>query len=70
MGPARLAAVSGKPRKGVAQMPDSDADRFRKMADECREQAERAHSALDKERWLRLAGNWITMAQEADKRDR
>ena len=49
-------------------MPDTDADRFRKMADECREQAERAHSPLDKERWLKLAGNWITMAQEAEKR--
>jgi len=49
-------------------MPDTDADRFRKMADECREQAETAHSPLDKERWLRLAGNWITMAQEAERR--
>lgn len=63
-------SASGKLRKRVAQMPDSDADRFRKRADECREQAERAHSPLDKERWLRLAGNWITMAQEAEKRER
>jgi hypothetical protein len=23
----------------------------------------------DKEHWLQLAGNWITMAQEADKRE-
>jgi hypothetical protein len=29
-------------------MPETDADGFRKMADECREQAERAHSPLDK----------------------
>ena len=49
-------------------MPNDGADRYRKMADECREQAERAHSPLDKERWLRLAGNWITMAQEAEAR--
>jgi hypothetical protein len=62
--------LGGKPRKGAAQMPDNDADRYRKMADECREQAERAHSPLDKERWLRLAGNWIAMAQEADERER
>jgi hypothetical protein len=27
-----------------------------------------AHSI--RKRWLRLAGNWITMAQEADKRER
>jgi hypothetical protein len=49
-------------------MSKADADRYRKMADECREQAERALSPLDKERWLRLAGNWVTMAQEAEKR--
>lgn len=34
----------------------NDADRFRKMADECRDQADRAPSPLDKERWLKLAG--------------
>lgn len=51
-------------------MIDSDADRYRKMADECREEAERAHSPLDKERWLKLAGNWVTMAQESDARHR
>jgi hypothetical protein len=45
-----------------------DATRYRQQADECREQAEKAHSPLDKERWLRLAGNWITMAQDAEKR--
>jgi hypothetical protein len=49
-------------------MSSNDADRFRQQADECREQAERAMSPLDKERWLRLAGNWITMAQEAENR--
>jgi hypothetical protein len=49
-------------------MSSAEIDRYRKMADECREQGERAHSPLDKERWLRLAGNWITMAQEAEKR--
>jgi len=48
--------------------PDTDADRFRKTADACRKQAEKAHSPLDKERWLRPAGNWVTMAQEAEKR--
>ena len=55
-------------RGGEPIMPNDGADRYRKMADECREQAERAHSPLDKERWLRLAGNWITMAQEAEAR--
>jgi hypothetical protein len=49
-------------------MPNNDADRFRMQADECREQAARALSPLDKERWLRLAGGWIKMAEEAEKR--
>jgi hypothetical protein len=41
-------------------MPD-DAARFR-------EQAERAINPLDKERWLRLAGDWTKMAQDAEAR--
>ena len=45
-----------------------DAARFRKQADECREQAERAINPLDKERWLRLAGDWTKMAQDAEAR--
>jgi hypothetical protein len=49
-------------------MPNDDADRFREMADECREQAARSLSPLDKERWLKLAGDWIKMAEEAEKR--
>jgi hypothetical protein len=46
-------------------MPD-DVDKFRKQEDECREQAERAINPLDKERWLRLAGDWTKMAREAE----
>ncbi len=46
----------------------SDADRFRKLADECRDQAEKSHSPHDKERWLKLAGDWIKMAQDAEAR--
>lgn len=43
-----------------------DAARFRKLADECREQGERALNPLDKESWLRLAGEWTKMAQSAE----
>ena len=32
-----------------------EADRFRRQAEECRQQAERAKSPLDKEAWLRVA---------------
>jgi hypothetical protein len=50
------------------EMSDQDIERFRAQADECRAQAERAMNPLDKERWLRLAGDWIKMAQDAEKR--
>jgi hypothetical protein len=33
---------------------------------ECRQQAERARNPLDKERWLKLAEQWLEMAQDAD----
>lgn len=42
--------------------------RFREQANECREQAERAVNPLDKEAWLRLAGEWTKMAQAAELR--
>ncbi|MBR1152826.1 hypothetical protein [Bradyrhizobium sp. JYMT SZCCT0428] len=47
-----------------------DAARFRKLADECRDQADRAKNPLDQEHWLKLAGDWIKMAQEAEARHR
>jgi len=49
-------------------MPETDADRFRKEADECRELAEKSTSQLDKEAWLRLAGDWIKLAASAEDR--
>jgi hypothetical protein len=58
----------GRLRAHILDMRSADIDRYRKMADECREQAERAHSPIDQERWLRLAGNWTLMAQEAEAR--
>ncbi len=41
-------------------------DEFRRNADECRQQAERAINPLDKERWLKIAEHWLKMAQEAE----
>jgi hypothetical protein len=38
-------------------MTETDAQRFRTDAQECREQAEKAISPLDKEAWLRLAAD-------------
>ena len=47
-------------------MSDDEAGRFRKQADECRMQAEKAVSPLDKEAWPRVAGEWIKLAQNAE----
>jgi hypothetical protein len=49
-------------------MSDDDAARFRKQADECREQAAKAVSPLDKEAWLRVAEEWIKLAMSVEKR--
>ena len=49
-------------------MSVSDVDRFRKEAEEARRPAETAISSLDKEEWLRVAAEWIKLAQDAEKR--
>jgi hypothetical protein len=49
-------------------MSDNDATRFRKQAEECREQAAKAVNPLDKESWLRVAAEWIKLAQATDER--
>jgi hypothetical protein len=51
-------------------MPDDDATRFRRQAEECRQQAENAINPLDKESWLRVAAEWIKLAQAVDERGR
>jgi hypothetical protein len=45
----------------------SDADEFRKQAEECRQLAATAIKPKDKAFWLRLAEDWLKLAQEADK---
>jgi hypothetical protein len=49
-------------------MTENDVQRFRGEAKECRRLAERANSPIDKEAWLRLAEDWIKLAEEAEKR--
>jgi hypothetical protein len=50
-------------------MSDDDADRFRRQAQECVQQAERSISPLDKETWLRVAAEWMRLAQSVDERN-
>jgi hypothetical protein len=52
----------------LGAMSETDADRFRQEAEECRRFAERSASPLDKEAWLRLAGDWIKLAENAAQR--
>jgi hypothetical protein len=63
--------VSIEPADGVDYlegMSDQEIARFRAQAEECRQQAERAVSPLDKEAWLRVAGEWIKLAQETEQK--
>lgn len=45
----------------------SQPDDYRAKAEECRLAADRAFSALDKEAWLQLAADWLTMASMRER---
>ena len=47
----------------------SNADQFRKDAEEARQMAARSTKQEDKACWLRLAEDWNKLAQEADKNE-
>jgi hypothetical protein len=49
-------------------MTETDAERFRKEAEDCGVRAEKAISPHDKEEWLHLAAEWLKLAQEAERR--
>ncbi len=49
-------------------MPEDDARGLRKQAEECRQQAAKAISPLDKETLLRVAEEWIRLAQSTEER--
>ena len=49
-------------------MTENDVQRFRSEAKECRRLAEQATSPIDKQAWLRLAEDWIKLAEETEKR--
>jgi hypothetical protein len=53
----------------VIILSSDEATRFRKQAEEARQHAETAVSPLEKEAWLRVAGDWIKLAQSAEERD-
>ena len=47
----------------------SDEERYRKQAEDCRQMAGKVISPLDKEAWLRLAGDWLRLADGAVLRE-
>jgi hypothetical protein len=49
-------------------MSETDAERFRQEAEECRTLAASAKTVPDKEAWLRLAADWIKLAENAEQR--
>ena len=48
-------------------MSQEEAKRFQ-QANECRQQAEKAISQDAAEAWLRLAGDWMKLAEAAERR--
>jgi hypothetical protein len=46
----------------------TDAERFRKEVDVCREAADKATNPIDKAAWLQLAEDWLKLAEEAEQR--
>jgi hypothetical protein len=44
-----------------------DTDKFRKLAEECRQQAAKAVSPIEKQQWLRLSEEWLKLAQAAER---
>jgi hypothetical protein len=43
-------------------MTETDVKKFRSEAEQCRKLAEEARNQADKEAWLRLAADWIKLA--------
>jgi hypothetical protein len=50
----------------LVTMTETDAERYRRQADECRKLAERTANHFDHQSWLHLAEDWIKLA-EADE---
>jgi hypothetical protein len=46
----------------------TSAHEYRKFSEECRQQASKSANPEDKRHWLRLAREWMRVADEAERR--
>jgi hypothetical protein len=60
----------GPPSRKEVYRSLSDEERYRKQAEDCRQMAGKVISPLDKEAWLKLAGDWLRLADDADLREK
>ena len=51
-------------------MTETSEERFRREAERCRKEAAQASSEPDKVAWLRMANDWIRLAEEATPKKR
>lgn len=54
----------------LGDMSEEDIARFRAQAEECQAQADRSIRTTDKEAWLRMANEWLKLAQDVERRRR
>lgn len=52
---------------GELRVTETDAERYRVQAEECRHLATAALNPLDKEAWLKLAAEWEKLADGAQR---
>ncbi|QOZ71718.1 hypothetical protein [Bradyrhizobium arachidis] len=58
-------ALLGRVR--IFQLMEDDATRYLRQATACLDEAQKANGAADKEAWLKLAEEWMAMAQKAQR---
>jgi hypothetical protein len=69
--PLRLAMSQGQPARsaataGMAAQMFEDATEYRERAEEAQQLAEKFINPLDREVWLRVADEWLKLAQNAE----
>jgi len=55
------------PKADFAMRLGCKESKYRQEAEQCHKLAETARTQIDKEAWLRLATDWITLAEGAEK---